>query len=314
MIYTVTPNPTLDKTLAVARLIPGEVHGARLVRQDLGGKGINVSLALRALGIESQVIGFVGGRTGALFTKGLAALGFTTHLIEIGGETRSNITLMDESSGVTTKINEPGASVDAAHVAALLSLVDTLAQPGDLWALCGSLPPGAPPGLYAQIIQRVQARGGRAFLDTSGAALRAGLEAQPYALKPNGEEAAAVLDVELQSEADYAKAAKQLLGESGAHVVVITRGSDGLLLATAGSDEVIVTVPPPVTARTPVGVGDAALAGMLWALRDGMDIAEVARRMVACGTAAVMQEGSAAAERAAVEALLPRVTLRRLSL
>ena len=108
MIVTVTLNPTLDKTLSVPVLRPGEVHRARFLRQDIGGKGINVSRALAALGVASIPIGFLGGATGRAMRDGLTAAGYDARFVDVPGETRQNLTLLDESTGVYTKINEPG--------------------------------------------------------------------------------------------------------------------------------------------------------------------------------------------------------------
>ena len=96
MIVTVTLNPTLDKTLSVPALQPGEVHRARFLRQDIGGKGINVSRALAALGVTSIPIGFLGGATGRAMRDGLAAEGYDARFVEVPGETRQNLTLLDE--------------------------------------------------------------------------------------------------------------------------------------------------------------------------------------------------------------------------
>ena len=210
MIYTVTLNPALDKTLSVPRLRPGEIHRARFIRQDVGGKGINVSRALTALGIASRPIGFLGGATGQAMRNGLAALGYDAAFIEVTGETRQNLTLLDEATGVYTKINEPGPTVGPAHLAGLADLVTSLARPADLWAFCGSLPPGAPADFYADLIAIVQKSGGLAFLDTSGPALAAGLAARPYGIKPNSEEAAEALGRPVVSEEDHVAAAREL--------------------------------------------------------------------------------------------------------
>ncbi|MGB9620664.1 MAG: 1-phosphofructokinase family hexose kinase, partial [Armatimonadota bacterium] len=111
MIYTVTLNPSLDRTLTVRELRVGELNRARRVRLDLSGKGINVSRLLRRLGIVSRILGFAGGSTGRAIQDGLTAEGFETIFIEVAGETRQNITILDEATGACTKINEPGASV-----------------------------------------------------------------------------------------------------------------------------------------------------------------------------------------------------------
>jgi 1-phosphofructokinase family hexose kinase len=253
------------------------------------------------------MLGFLGGGTGEAMRRGLAAEGFDGAFLEVQGETRQNLTLLDESTGVYTKINEPGAAVSPADVAALEAQVAGLAAPGDLWAFCGSLPPGAPPDLTARLVQQVQARGARAFLDTSGAALRSGLQARPYAVKPNSEEASEALGSPVEGDAGHALAARRLQ-DTGVRLVCLSRGAQGLILAL---DEALVEArPPDVKARSPVGAGDAALAGLLWATADGCDAAETARRAVACGTAAAMQEGTGVGDRALVEALMGQVDVR----
>lgn len=321
MIYTVSLNPSLDRTLSVERLVPGAVHRARVLRQDVGGKGINVSRALAAIGLRSVPVAFLAGATGEAMRRGLAAAGFDGRFIEVAGETRQNITLLDESAGLYTKLNEPGPGVGPAHLAALRELVAASVQPGDLWAFCGSLPPAAPHDLYAELIALVQARGGLAVLDTSGPALRMGLAAGPCAVKPNSEEAGDALGTgPVVSEAECLAAAAALLRCVQANagvatpwgtlcpVVCLTRGSQGLILASG--DLVVIAEPPSVTPRSSVGAGDAALGGLIWAIVEGCGPAEAARRAVACGTAAAMQEGTGIGDRGLIERLLPQVQIR----
>ena len=304
MIVTVTLNPTLDRTLSVPKLELGSVHRGQIVREDLGGKGINVSRALRALGIPSHLVAFMGGLTGRSMQRSLQEAGFEAHFVEVAGETRRNITLFDEASGQYTKINEPGPSVGSQHLAALVALIDQLAGRGDLWAFCGSLPPGAPADLYARLIQQVQNRGGRACLDSSGPPLSAGLGALPFAVKPNCEEAAELLGRPLRAEDEYCVAVRQLQAP-GVALVALTCGRRGLVLAMDG--DVVVASPPSIPARSPVGAGDAALAGLLWAVSERCETLETARRIVACGTAAAMQEGTGVGDRALVARLLSEV-------
>jgi 1-phosphofructokinase family hexose kinase len=261
---------------------------------------------LRAIGIDSRIIGFVGGCTGQAMQSGLLAAGFEVHFVEVEEETRQNVTLFDEASGQYTKINEPGPSISPRHIAAFRALVDQMARPGDLWAFCGSLPPGAPSDLYAKLIQQVQAQGGRAFLDTSGRAFRDGLPACPFAIKPNSEEAAEFLGLPVYSDDEHCAAARRLQSQ-GVELVALTRGAQGLVLAMEG--EILLATPPPVAARSPIGAGDAALAGLLWAVSDGCGPIETARRAVACGTAAAMQEGTGVGDRLLVEKLLDQVTI-----
>jgi 1-phosphofructokinase family hexose kinase len=307
MIYTVTLNPSLDRTLSVPELNPGTLHRARLVREDLGGKGINVSRSLRALGIPSRILGFAGGWSGAALRAGLLAEQFDASFVEVGSEIRQNITLLDEGSGQYTKINELGPEIQAQHVSALEEQIARIAQPGDLWAFCGSLPPGAPNDLYARLIQQVQKSQGLAFLDTSGAALRLGMSARPFCIKINAEEVLEVLRGRRKANLDLINVASGLL-EGATRLVVLTRGAQGLVLALG--DERLVVFPPKVDVRSSVGAGDATLAGLLWAVSENCDPTTLARRAAACGTAAAMQEGSGVGEAALVRELLDKIEVR----
>jgi 1-phosphofructokinase len=248
--------------------------------------------------------GFMAGGTGQIMQAGLRAAGFDIHFVDMEGETRRNITLLDEASGQYTKINEPGPIVKPEHLSALQAQIDQMAQPGDLWAFSGSLPPGAPPDLYARLIKYVQERGGRALLDTSGPALRQGITAHPFAIKPNSEEASELLQTPLRSEKEHCASASRLQAD-GISIITLTRGAQGLVLAM--DEDVLLATPPPVSARSPVGAGDAALAGLLWAISDECDAVETARRVVACGTATAMQEGTGVGDRALVEQLLSQI-------
>jgi len=307
MIVTVTLNPSLDRALSVPRFEPGTLHRAKFLRQDLGGKGINVSRALRALDIPSRIVGFIGGRVGQTLRDGLAADGFEAHFIEVEGETRQNITLLDESSGQYTKINEPGPTIGPHQVAALEAYLRQIVRSGDLWAFCGSLPPGAPPDLYAWLINNVQQGGGLGFLDSSGPAFRAGLTAGPFAIKPNSEEASEVLRQPLRDDAEHCLAARRLQ-TSGVRLVALTRGAQGLILSMDG--KLVIATPPHISVHSPIGAGDASLAGLLWATLDKCGAVETARRAVACGTAATMQEGTGVGDQVLVKTLLPQVQIQ----
>ena len=306
MIVTVTLNPSLDRTLSVPEFNPGTLHQARLMRVDLGGKGINVSRALRALDLPSRIVAFAGGRTGSALRAGLLAEAFSVSFVEVNDEIRQNITLLDESNGQYTKINEQGPTIGMKQVAALEELIERTLQPGDLWAFCGSLPPGAPPNLYARLITRVQKKKAMAFLDTSRAPLHEGMKAGPFALKINIEEAGELLGQHLEDDQAVLKAARELQ-ERGTHLVALTRGSQGLVLALESG--MVMAVPPPVTALSPVGAGDATLAGLLWAFSDQSDPVMIARRAVACGTAAAMQEGTGMGNRELIQGLLAKIKI-----
>ena len=152
----------------------------------------------------------------------------------------------------------------------------------------------------------VQARGAKAFLDSSGEPLRSGCAAGPYLLKPNVVEAEEVTGREIGSDADALGAVEFFLRQ-GIELMALSLGAEGLLLVS--KQRAVWARPPRVRARNPVGAGDALLAGIAWALERGLPLEEMARWGVATGTAAAMREGVGVGARAEVEALYEQVRL-----
>lgn len=311
MIVTVTPNPSLDRTLTVPSISFNKMLRATASRLDWGGKGFNVSRALQALGTASVAMGFAGGAIGKMLDRGLSDMGIVTDLVPVAGETRTNTVVTEARGERYVKVNEPGPTVEEEDLAALFSRARARIQPGDLWVVSGSLPPGLPTDFYAQLVRLVQVGGARAFLDASGKPLKLGCGARPYLVKPNTVEAAEFAGHSIGSEADTLRAVCSFL-QSGAELVALSLGADGLLLAS--EKQVVRARPPKVQARNPVGAGDALLAGLAWATERGLAHEEMARWGVAAGTAAAMREGVSVGSRAEVEAVHDRVDIKYLEL
>jgi 1-phosphofructokinase len=309
VIVTVTPNPGLDRTLTVPHILFNEVLRATASRLDWGGKGFNVSRALRALGVDSVAMGFVGGVTGQALERGLNELGIATDLVHIAGETRTNVVITDADAEQYVKVNEAGPKVQAEEVVVFLDRARERVRAGDLWVLSGSLPAGAPPDFYAQLIGLVQEQGAKALLDASGESLRLGCTASPYLVKPNAVEAGEVIGREIRSEADAHDAAARFL-EQGIKLVALSLGADGLLLASR--QQAVRARPPGVRGRSTVGTGDALLAGLAWAIECELRLEEMARWGVSAGTAAATHEGVGVGTRAEVEALHGQVQVEPL--
>jgi 1-phosphofructokinase family hexose kinase len=322
VIYTVTLNPSLDRTLTVPRIMYDEMVRATASRVDWGGKGLNVSRTLQSLGAESIAMGFAGGATGQMLERGLRDLGITTELLPLSAETRTNTVVIDSATGRYVKVNEPGPTAQPDEQEALLDRIrDCLRRResgGDLWVLSGSLPPGLPDGFYAHLVELVQTSGARALLDASGESLRLGCAAAPFLVKPNVAEAlgfageARLSGPESWSEGDaltdaQARSLARPFLESGIELVALSLGAGGLLLTSA--ERAVRATPPKVHVRNPVGAGDALLAAVAWALARHIALEEVARLGVAVGTAAAMSEGVAVVTGAEVEALYEQVTV-----
>lgn len=280
MIVTLTLNPSLDRTLEVDRLRRGGVNRAEAVRIDPGGKGVNVTRALRAFGVDSRAVLPYGGPDGQELVRMLASADVPVVQVPVTGWTRSNVTIV-EPGGRSTKINAPGDPLTEEELAAVAETmlngcgpqelgidgVDGACQAEASWAvLCGSLPPGVPDGVYATLTSLFTARGIRVAVDTSGPALAAAVTAGPDLVKPNREELAAAVGEPLSDIRDVVAAAGRLR-ERGAKAVLASLGRDGAVLVD--DDGVVLCTADPIEPRSTVGAGDALLAGFLAAGAEG---------------------------------------------
>lgn len=260
MIVTVTPNPSLDRTVEVGELTRGAVLRARSQQLDPGGKGVNVARALAAHGHDVTAVVALGGFDGDQVAALLDAAGLPHTTVPVGGVTRSNLAVV-EPDGTTTKINTAGPELDGDEVAALQTATLAAADGAEWVVCCGSLPPGAPEDLYARLTQRARAAGLRVAVDASGPALRAALAAAPDVIKPNREELAEATGREIDTLGDAVAAAQQLRRD-GVGAVLVSLGADGAVLV--GDDGQPVHGTCPVAAvRSTVGSGDALLSGFL---------------------------------------------------
>jgi 1-phosphofructokinase len=286
VIVTLTPNPSLDRTVHLDRLERGHVHRAQREGEEPSGKGVNVTRALVANGIDSVAVLPVGGAAGEEIAARLRAAGVAHVGVPVTGAVRANVSLV-EADGTTTKINGPGPELSGAENAALLAAVGRAAAEGASWVVAaGSLPPGADPALYAAAADVARAAGARFALDSSGGALAAGLPGQPDVVKPNVEELAEAVDGPVVTVGD-AVAGARVLRARGARAVLVSLGPDGALLVDGeGARHAEADVP---VVRSTVGAGDALLAGFVAAAGG----ADPLRTALAWATAAVGVEGSA---------------------
>ena len=188
MIYTVTLNPALDKTVEIPGMALDTVNRITEMRTDPGGKGINVSKVIAKLGGESCAAGILGGGSGKMLEKLLEGEPFATRFRFVEGQTRTNLKIIDREGHTNTDINEPGLTVTDADLDALLHELLAELRPGDIVVLAGSLPKGAPQDTYRTWTAACKKAGARVFLDADGALLAEGLKAAPYLIKPNDDE------------------------------------------------------------------------------------------------------------------------------
>ncbi|APC15940.1 1-phosphofructokinase [Pseudomonas frederiksbergensis] len=308
-ILTLTLNPALDLTVQLPRLEPGQVNRSNAMHTHAAGKGINVAQVLADLGHQLTVGGFLGEDNLQAFETLFAKRGFVDAFIRVPGETRSNIKLA-ESDGRITDLNGPGPLVSEAAQQALLNRLDHIAPGHDAVVVAGSLPQGISPQWLQALILRLKHLGLKVALDTSGEALRAGLAAGPWLIKPNTEELAEVLGCEVVSVTAQAEAASRLHVQGIEHVV-ISHGADGVNWFSVGS--AMHATPPRVSVASTVGAGDSLLAGMLHGLLSADMPEQTLRTATAIAAMAVTQIGFGIGDTALLARLEQGVRVRPLT-
>ncbi|WP_109511408.1 1-phosphofructokinase [Pseudomonas ovata] len=308
-ILTLTLNPALDLTVQLGQLRVGEVNRSDAMLTHAAGKGLNVAQVLADLGHELTVSGFLGLDNPQAFDALFAARGFVDAFIRVPGETRSNIKLA-EADGCITDVNGPGLVISDADQQRLFERLEHLAPGFDAVVVAGSLPRGVSPQWLQRLLAMLKAHGLHVALDSSGQALRAGLEAGPWLVKPNTEELTDALGVPVDSVAEQADAARRLRAQGIEHVV-ISQGADGVNWFSAQGTWH--AQPPKVTVASTVGAGDSLLAGMLHGLLSAHAPAQTLRTATAIAAMAVTQIGFGITDTAHLERLASGVTVRDLT-
>jgi 1-phosphofructokinase len=301
MIVTVTPNPSIDRTVSLSTpLTRGAVHRLTSVTSEPGGKGVNVARALALAGLDA--IAVLPAADDDPMVAALRGAGVSFRCVPVSGVVRTNLAIT-EADGTTTKLNEPGAALDATALDALTRAVLTHAETASWVVLSGSLPPGVPDGWYADVVARLASSPCQVAVDTSERpldALAAGFAvAAPDVIKPNAEELAGLVGAspeELEgavAQGDPSPvvfAANQLIAR-GAKTVLVTLGAAGAVLVDPTGSWM--AAPPPITPRSTVGAGDSSLAGYVRAAVGGAEPPGRLQMAVAYGSAAAALPGSA---------------------
>lgn len=311
---TVTLNPAVDQRQWVGAPRLQAFNRAEQVAYEASGKGINVARALHGLGRPVVALAPLGGLFGQFIEAALSAEGLGLRAHPIAGETRLNVKVMD-SAGRSTEFNTPGPALSAAEQGRLWGLLEAEIVPGAPAVLAGSLPPGVPTGLYADWTRRLQALGARVCVDASGEALRAALAAGPDLIKPNRQEAEALLGRAITGVLDALGAARQLQS-LGASQVALSLGEAGAVFLNEPSlgEQAVLAVPPAVPVRSTVGCGDALLAGLVAAQMGGLPWPEAARQATALAAARAVNDGPAFVDAELARRLAADVRVERLDL
>lgn len=312
-ILTLTLNPTLDLATAVDAVVAGPKLRCDAPEIDPGGGGINVSRAIHILGGRSTAFVVSGGPTGATMERLLRAEGIDPVVLHGPGATRESLAVTDRSTGAQYRFVLPGPAWRSRDAdAALRALADT-ARTGDLVVLSGSQPPGVAAGFPLALARRLARKGARFVLDTSGPALLNAVANPPrrpiHLLRMDDDEAEELAGHPLRSAADSADFATGLVRRGVADIVIVARGADGSVLATA--EERFHAVPPKMTVVSKVGAGDSFTGAFVLALARGLALPRALQSAVAAAASAVTTGATNLCERAEVRRLAPLCRLAR---
>jgi len=309
MIITVTLNPALDKTLTLPGFAVNTVNRVQNIRLDPGGKGINVSKAVHALGGKTLAIGVLGGSSGGYIKAALDRIGLANDMVITGGVTRTNLKVVDPVLGTNTDINEPGSPVAPEDLQKVWQKLSDAVQPGDTVVFAGKNPPQMDDGLLAQWIRKLKSLDVRVCVDTVGTPMELALQEKPDIIKPNRDEFSALVGSELRTAEEMLKEAKKLVAQ-GVGLVAASLGGDGALFVTA--DQCFRGYSPKVPVASTAGAGDAMMAALAHYSAAGCSLEETARRAIAVATATVTYNGSEPAELSAILPLIDRVRMEKL--
>lgn len=303
-IATLTMNPTIDVAYEVPQVRPTHKLRATHEYHNPGGGGINVARVYVRLGGQARCYYLSGGATGVALDGLLDLHQLLRAKIPIAGETRVAANVLETETGKEYRFVPAGPEISEEEWRACL---DALANTEcDYLVASGSLPPGVPENFYALLSARLRQRGIRLVLDSSGAALRAGLAGGGiHLVKPSVNELQGLVGRDLPDRSAIAEAACALVHEGKVEMVAVTMGGDGALLAHVGGTTYLPAVP--IEAKGSVGAGDSFVAGMVYALSDGKSPAEAFRHGMAAGAAAVLRPGTDLARPEDIAAMLKRV-------
>ncbi|MDD3243732.1 MAG: 1-phosphofructokinase family hexose kinase [Eubacteriales bacterium] len=310
MITAFCANPCIDRTVEIETFTYGGMNRIQHVQEDGSGKGVNVALVCRALGLEAAAVGVCPWQRSELVRQRLEQADCQCAFIYNDGAVRVNTKVLDRSKGVITELNEKGVPSAADEVEKAIALAVEWAARSDFLVLTGSLPAGMPTDLYAQIARRAaqEAPNCRVVLDAEGKLLEEGLAAKPFMVKPNNYELELLCGRKLEGLAQVHAAAQEIIAR-GVPVVAVSLGGDGAYI-TNGQEAYFAPVMK-VEVRSTVGAGDSMVAGLLSGFAQGMGLEACFRLGVAAATSSVTTEGTRLVDVEKFREFIPQVQIQK---
>ncbi len=287
MIATVTLNPSIDQHLEVEKLVKHDANRASSVTYHAGGKGVNVSKVVRELGGPTRAYTIVAGFVGDFWNELVEEIDVPHWSMRVEGQTRVNTVITDRLDRTQTRISAPGPCAKPAEITRFLKKLLAVRPKPFIWVFGGSLPRGMNASTNRRFIEALQANGTPCVLDADDEALRQGLKAKPFLIKPNEFEMRRLTRRRLDTVPEYLDAARRVV-DSGVKYVVVSLAARGALFVSAHEAFLVPTVS--VRVRSRVGAGDSLIGGLATGLLRGRPFREAAVLGIAASTSAVMRE------------------------
>ncbi len=305
MITVLCANAGMDKTYEVEGFRVGGFHHPTRLQTGPGGKGVNVARVLRALGTQTAITGFVGGAVGQYIVRALRQDGVSPTFVKIAEESRLCVNVIDPKRGTQTRVDEAGPLVTPSEIDKLRDVWEEVLARSKMVVISGSAPRGVPFDLYGELILPARRRNVPVILDAHDEMLSGGVQAGPTVIKPNLAELRTLLERDLHVPDGVVQGARELLA-LGVRVVICSLGGDGAIVVTANEGDWRAYAPT-VDVVSPVGAGDAMVAGYAAAWARGLDVPNRIRWGVAAGTASAESFAAVPEERTRVAELARQV-------
>ena len=303
-IVTVTLNPCVDVTITIEEFLYGGTNNVLKTKKDISGKGINTSIVLKNLGMESIVAGFSFAEDEKNLKEFLEEKEIPGRLLCITGAMRTNIKIFDDAKKVMSEFNGKGVWVDKKYQDEVLQMMEQLLEETKLLIVSGSIPPGISMDIYGQLTEMATEKGIPVIVDASGELLVRAVNSRPYLIKPNVEELEKTFHISVKTEEEIVRAANKIL-EKGVKYVCISRGKNGAILVTP--EKIYLADGLSVEVKGIQGAGDSMIAGICYAMEQGLCEKEYLRYAIAAATGSVLHEGTELCEKSEMLEMVERV-------
>jgi 6-phosphofructokinase 2 len=289
-ITTLTLNPALDKSAQVDQFVPEQKLKCHSIQYQAGGGGVNISRVLHTLQVKNKCIFTSGGDTGLYLKNLLVKENIDLKTIAVNSWTRENLSIVDTKTELQYRFGMPGNDLNTSDIELIKTELTNEVKDNSILVLSGSLSEKTPSNLYATLLKMLAGKNVKVVIDTSGQALIETLKENVYLVKPNQRELAQLAGKEFLSKNEQEDFAMELINSKKAKLVVVSMGARGAFLAS--SEGIFYKSAPSVKVKSTVGAGDSMVAGMVYAIQQGLSSEEILKWGVVCGVATTMTEGT----------------------